>query len=436
MIANRVERQVLFVMFELLPTDDIVNQTQGRVNRSFPDCGVKVPCELFQNRDFCKSLAKFIVTLSSDIVSEMKRSATDSDTTLTPQAIARNRDTIHPAMITELLMRFLQAHDTDVDNNEPLSQFLKDTDGSLVETSTLWKNTREEVLIVSTMENDQIPWSRSPLWLFLRVFLQQHLSLVVDDPAHSNTLYKHFLIFFLAYVLQDRLVLEKSLSLVSQKAEKIFLLEMKLRRRIAKLSLKQEHPWMNFVLDVLARAEEFISSYREQVVQHKSNRREFLTKPFDFEDPKDRKFSLSLFDKFFRELHGASYKPTPKELLRPAIVPTLAPNLLPDLPPADFPDGDKIYKLYNFEKWVADNLERWTDKITAHPQQNSCREIFNIMGKYFSIGKEIYQGSPENFSIMLLTLLELWVASDKVAASLLTNSGLFLEYDPMIPVQV
>lgn len=80
--------------------------------------------------------------------------------------------------------------------------------------------------------------------------------------------------------------------------------------------------------------------------------------------------------------------------------------------------------LADTELWVESQLMNWMKM--GQCDEDSCSALANIVSAYMSRAALYYRGDPENFSIMVLTLMELWVALDKYATRL---EPLLLDYN-------
>jgi hypothetical protein len=108
-------------------------------------------------------------------------------------------------------------------------------------------------------------------------------------------------------------------------------------------------------------------------------------------------------------------------------------------------DSFDVYLLLgDFENWVEDSLDGWIQTNVNHKASSKeasskevsskeafCREIGDLIEKYTKIGGSVYMGSPENQTIMWLTVIERWVALDKLNLSIYP---LMKEYSPELPL--
>ncbi|KAF9503488.1 hypothetical protein BS47DRAFT_1369498 [Hydnum rufescens UP504] len=81
--------------------------------------------------------------------------------------------------------------------------------------------------------------------------------------------------------------------------------------------------------------------------------------------------------------------------------------------------------LADLESWVQRNLEDWvhTDVLS------DCNVISACITTYYASANRMYDSNPEDQSIMLLTLFELWVALDRLTVA---NCPLLLDYLPEV----
>ena len=91
-------------------------------------------------------------------------------------------------------------------------------------------------------------------------------------------------------------------------------------------------------------------------------------------------------------------------------------------------DGKQI-TIADFESSVELNLESW---VAASTNERALDGIASCIREYYTGAKELYGANPEDNSIMILTLLDLWVVLDRLA---IQQCPLLKEYSPEIPCQ-
>ncbi|KAF6780969.1 hypothetical protein CMUS01_16792, partial [Colletotrichum musicola] len=89
--------------------------------------------------------------------------------------------------------------------------------------------------------------------------------------------------------------------------------------------------------------------------------------------------------------------------------------------------------LASFESWVETMLDRWMASQLAHGYVDSCSQLRQLIELYHRLASAEYDGNPESTSIMLLTILELWVACDKAAVH---AHPLLMDYDAGVPSEL
>ncbi|KAK1708175.1 uncharacterized protein BDZ83DRAFT_768810 [Colletotrichum acutatum] len=83
------------------------------------------------------------------------------------------------------------------------------------------------------------------------------------------------------------------------------------------------------------------------------------------------------------------------------------------------PDNEHLHiHLICFERWVEMHLQSWLQEQLNNASNDACSTIRHAMESYYGSASSFYAENPETTSIMLLTMLELWVACDKAAVRL------------------
>jgi len=79
---------------------------------------------------------------------------------------------------------------------------------------------------------------------------------------------------------------------------------------------------------------------------------------------------------------------------------------------------------------VEKNLESWTAASTNNDNSSDVPVIASCIEQYFSGGKDLYKANTEDYSVMILTIMDLWVALDRLA---IKECPLLKQYSPEIP---
>lgn len=324
-------------------------------------------------------------------------------TTKAGSAVIETRDTVHPKLVTEMLNGILRAV------------------GQPLDVPRIYKHTRDDVV----WENALHPWRRSPEWLFLRVSLQT--SLVRHEAEGSHMRYKSFMLFFLAYVLNEGL--EAALP-----SDTLFTMTAKISRRALKLGRAADrHSWLKYVETVM-----------KAVQQELTRRWDLLEKnpdplatqqhwsPSQLSFLSDTQLTLPKLKMYLpRAMARLAIAPSSNQFksdYRHRILPydINLPNLSLFL---ELNGSQTRLNLADLESWVSNNLENWLRTNLEH--EDACAALKKLIDTYTSAASSTYADIPEDISIMLLTTMDLWIAIDRCA---LYQQPLLRHYDPGIPL--
>lgn len=393
MISKRAN-EFEFEAFELSPNDAAVMGSSGRLRRCFPGPSLCVSKDQFNDPDLQWVLAKTLSKLSRQVVSGITN----------PVVRGRPRDTHHPGLVTELLFSFLRT--IAVQGNS----------------KKIWKHTRQDVLC----QVGGSPWRRSPLWMLIRVIMQTLFSRQADSDHSPSRDYKVCMLYILASVLDRALDLEEPQALAP---DLLHCMSAKLVRRMLKLDPMREEPSISFVQDVIQRTKDHLEQ-KWSLIQLQNQGSLDLSPLTRLQFVNDVSITLPNLDEFVSSL--ATRGPS-----QPRAAVTITPGLqkfssrafpvLDVLLPSDY----LPYNLEGFEGWVASHLRAWSER---HRKALKTRlSIARGMKKYHAAAKTVYLGNPELTSVMILTLLELWIGCDKLA---IQEFPLLRDYDPQIPLNV
>jgi hypothetical protein len=257
------------------------------------------------------------------------------------------------------------------------------------------------------------PWRRSPIWLIIRVALQTSLTRIES--------YKSFMVFFQAGLLDD---CRKESSFSS---DILFVMRVKMARRL----LKIQDSVPQFVVDAAKNA----ADQTEGVLQGRwSEVQRMVPKlcPLDLDVNRDTVQSLPHSRDYLKKvMQGRSAHDKP-----PNFNPYHSPRLDDILNFAVFNNGalsaavsaDNHVALFDFENAVYKQLSDWTTNNLY--VESSCALISSCLDQYMSAASSYYVHDVADRSVMILTLLELWVSLDRIATR---QHPLLLDYSPEIP---
>ena len=361
--------------------------TQGRLQRRFPGSAVLIPLSVFDDEDFQSAIVDAISKMSHQEVAEMKPKVKKAG-----ERHIEERDTTDPSIVTDLLATILSSV------------------GDSILAPALVKKTREQVC----WKDAKVPWRRSPLWLLVRVTIQTIMS-----RANEESLYKQFMIFLMASIL-------KATDALPVSSEVLYCMVAKISGRLQKLRKDSQYSWFESVGNVLTSA-----ALRIEVDWKEINR--VLDSDLQFEPISAawlRRDSYSLcpaLQEFIESIEsrqpivaGATFRPSWS-------VPEWDSLSLPSLAFLQR-DESMTFGLLAFEHWVAVSLDSWLkgNIDTAGTPDNLLR----LMETYHEASLRCYSESPDAISLMVLTVMEMWVACDRSACS---QNALLLDYDHEIP---
>jgi hypothetical protein len=400
---------VQFEVFEVLPLIGAVMKTEGKLLCSYPGPAIQIPTDIFIDKYFLQELSSFLVQMDVDHLE------------LTPMTDSPYRgvyDSAHPRYISELLVGILRGYGQpaviDRITKRIGDEVLLDTAGELLPDKRWWDKLSQRRDKLSWRQKHQ-PWRRSPLWLILRVSLQTSL--------RDSNLYKPFILFFHARLL--RTCVRRDIP-----SELLYVMRVKMARRLSKLGLAISHHIYQFVHDTAKVTETLLSKRWIAFQDIRSISPTLQLKGLDF--VADSSISLNnSYDYLTKMLRSASHGFT-----RSRFTPSHTSRFYDVHDFTQFRDGrleraiaeDPWVAIPDFELSVEKNLESWVAASTNNDDTPDV--IASCIEQYFSGAKDRYKDNPEDNSIMILTIMDLWLALDRIA---IQECPLLKEYSPEIP---
>lgn len=373
--------------------------TKGRLRRCFPGPAIIVGHDRMADSTFLDPLTQLLAKLDAETPQEVV-----PVTQKAGSEMSEIRDTLHPRFVTELLTGILRAV------GEPLDDIER-----------IYKHTREDVLWKSALK----PWRRSPLWLFLRVAIQTSMMQIKDKEQH-HVRYKSFMLFFMANVLEGALK-------ACLPSDTLFFMTAKVSRRALKLERADQTAWLEY-------AERITGHVQEEMVRRWSlvekdpdpfgTQRAWLPSQLSLL-LQDAELRLSTLRPYLEKVRARSNSPSNYNLFESDCVCRISQrsSSLPDLSLLVKEDESQV-RLYltDLEQWVEGHLDSWL--ISNLKTEGACTALTQIIETYASVASSNYQDMPEDTSVMLLTLMDLWVALDKCT---LHHHPLLRDYEPGFP---
>ncbi|KAM3526097.1 hypothetical protein MY4038_007001 [Beauveria bassiana] len=380
--------------FQLSPKVQAVESTVGRLTRQFPEISVVIQEDTAADKDFIRVFAEAMSEIDKAEVSGLKPTRLVKGKKYEVQFDATQPDHLFDAIFGFLFTE--QSSDKEVPAH-----------------AKIVKHTRDFVLHV---ENETTVIRRSPIWLFLKVVLQQELR---QSKAMSDyTLYKQFMVLFFALLLDS--ACDRSLD-----SHTVHCMRRKIGYRMWKLKNKAVGPWIKNVQHALTKANGLLNTRWEKIVKHDQNF-QATTLPQFLADATDCTVTHSELDVFL-----AKVSQTPPQTNNHVADPrsdiiSWGPGKLPNMKQlGDEKSPTDIFNLIMVETWVEDYL--WDFVRSQDKDECTCSDIQSFAVAYFKRAHIVYQHLPDHMSVMYLTLLELWIASDMSAVA---RNPLLREYTP------
>jgi hypothetical protein len=377
---------VQFEMFEVLPKVEAVVSTTGKLLCSYPGPAVQVSPELFSEDCFLHELASFLIQMDADVLDSIATVVKAGST------VREVRESAHPKYISELLVGILRGF------------------GQAASVERITKRIADEVLWKDAYK----PWRRSALWLVIRVALQTSL---------DSNMYKSFMLFFHAHII--------NLCIPTRfPSETLHLMRMKMARRLSKLGSVVSNNVYQAVYGAAKNTETLLQKRWSSFQAVESISRAW--DPEDLDTVSDAAITL----KHSRPYLINALRSTSRTYSSRPFVPSHQQRLANIFSFGHFSDGqltaaiaeDKRTALADFELSVERYLDHWVVK-NVH-DEDAPDVIASCIEQYFDAARDIYGTDPEDNSIMILTVMDLWMALDTLTTQLYP---LMTSYSPGIP---
>ncbi|KAG9127629.1 hypothetical protein FRC07_011512 [Ceratobasidium sp. 392] len=375
-----------FEMFEVQAPNAKVMSTSGKLVRQFPGPAVQIPNSTFHDRAFLKEVANFLAQMSNVL------KGSTAKTTRAGSTVSEVRDATSPHYILQLFAGILRGA------------------GKHVEPNRVVKRVGDEVL----WEDAYVPWRRSPLWLVIRVALQTTLN--------SNANYKNFMFFFRAKLL--RLCQASAFP-----SDLLFVMQAKLARRLLKIHESVPESLVQTVKTITTRTEGFMKARWDRIQKQVPQ-----VLPLDLNCENMTMISLPTLrrpltatSRSHQNLKHSTF--TPNHVSRMFGFTIFTKFDSDDLRDATI--ADRCTALFDFEHAVSKDLWNWVD-LYLH-EEAACACLSRCIEEYTSVALSTYTHDVADRSIMILNVLSLWMALDRLATS---QHALLLDYSPEIPENV
>ena len=410
LIIRKVAGDYIIESFEASPPAAEVLAAEKSLQCDFPSRAVAVPLATFENVSFQTCLAEFLEKASVEPVKQF------AAVTLKAGSYAfESRDTATPAIVGQLLMALLEAI------------------GQKYTTTLTRKRVHDEVCWGDGAEN---PWRRSPTWLVLRVGIQRSLCFLLGSSL--GTLHYKFFMVFVHCSLS-----KKTCAKGSFPPDQLAFARTKIARRVAKLQQQKDMttPQVAKTIEFLfsKHAKEFTNTLRvlnDRLSQDWSLVRARATKQIS---PLPRRadavcttLSLShsggILQRILEEaLFGG---PRLNLLLGERHWRSPRHSILGNMEPRDNISVFDYLSLAEHERTFKLEVEQSFQRRANIDIDRYCVKIQHKMQQYQQFASSAYKSDPEQLSLMLITLMEMWQTVDSTT---LTFYPLLAEYEMEFP---
>ena len=370
---------------------------------------VNLPVATFQNVNFQKSLSDFLEKSSVEHVNQFA-----AKTLKAGSNTYESRDTPSPAVIGQLLVAILEANGR----------------------KTTVECTRKHVYDdVCWSDGSEVPWRRSPTWLALRVGLQRCLTFMFGEVVGTFH-YKVFMSYVLAR-LCEKYSVEHTLS-----PDLLAFARKRVGRRAEKLQHRRE-AWADkldsqtlSLLDKWAPA--FLTILSSVYTTLEQNWTQVRARTIKQIGPIPRRTDASgtylkllhSQEQLFGIINEASFrKPFEQPYLEHRYRKVLQYSTWTT---REFTDVQTFVDYLDLAG-IEDSLRAKISTKQGSFTEDGCVKLLQEMRKYFALASKAYRSDPQQSSLMLLLLMELWQAIDASAIKLFP---LLAKYGPNFPADL
>ncbi|KAF8303458.1 hypothetical protein DL93DRAFT_2185103, partial [Clavulina sp. PMI_390] len=272
--------------------------------------------------------------------------------------------------------------------------------------------------------NKFLPWRRSPLWLLIRVALQTALQV---DEKHDE--YKAFMVYYTATLL--RRAVQHSFS-----NDRLHVMRAKVARRAFKLqeSLDPSSNIYAYIMTSLDNAKALIQQRWDRA--QKEQALVSYWQPDELDVAEDTQLKLAQSYPYLDVILSRKDTARIPDRFHPSESPRYPPHStkklslqVHDLSAALL--ANKHEALYDFEMSVALHLDDWVGENLKSNSLGASQltMLVQLLKVYHETAAPTYHGNVEEQSTMLLTILHLWIAIDRLATA---EVPIMLEYEPEI----
>ncbi|KAL8760683.1 MAG: hypothetical protein Q9184_003152 [Pyrenodesmia sp. 2 TL-2023] len=410
LLVQKKNIEYIVETFEASPRSADVLAAQGALQWDFPSRAVAIPSGVFEDESFQDTLANFLERASLEPVKQYAATTQKAGS----QAY-ESRDTSFPAIVGQLLITILEAV-----GRKHTSMLTR-------------KRVRDEVCWGDGAET---PWRRSATWLVLRVGIQRTLCSLLGP--HGAIHYK-FLICSLLATLCHKLATELSTPTAT---DRLAFARTKLARRIAKLEAQSVSCGTeeSAVFQALFNRNEakFMSILRllqktleDRGTQLRNRHTKRVYRLPKRADPESTVLSLHhsrvILDRILTEVYYG--RPRAHIDLPQSESKAKRYSTWVNAQHNEYLSPNDYYCLAELETWLVGEVRNALESDRIE-NEHAILELQRQLRIYQSRACRAYKENAEQLSLMLLTLLEVWMALDALTVRLFPLLG---DYDPGFP---
>ncbi|KAL4920688.1 hypothetical protein BDW62DRAFT_198579 [Aspergillus aurantiobrunneus] len=397
---------VIFEAFEMSPSAEKTIAAKGALQWDFPGTAASIPYTVFKNPNFQESLAAFLEKASTEHLDQFAVKVRKAGA-----EVSEDRNTSDPAIITQFLMTLLEAN------------------GERLLLPVLRKRVSDDVC----WDNAKLPWRRSPFWLALRVCVQRLLYLHLG-PNHGRIEYKALMCLFLAKLLDD--------CVISLDSGRYQLLKVKLCRRLAKLDSEKEalsttrlaaHAYTHVLEEIESYCAKSIDTATAAIENEwnawKQDTQRRVPKLPPRASPDDFKLTLPSSIEYFREI----FRPQLHHSARAVMVePSILGDIAARTTSQQFATLTEAYSsLAAREAAIESNTFEVPSTVEAINKR--CIDLACLITDYISVVGNAYDGDPEQMSLFILSIFDMWVDMDRCCVA---EIPLLKDYHPWFSPEI
>lgn len=394
-IVRKQSDFTIFEVFEVQAPNASVMSTPGKLIRHYPGPAVKVPATTVGDVDFITELSNFLTQMDTEYFEEATPTTRKAGSN-----VEEDREMIDPSYFTQLFLGILRGM------------------GEVFDPPRVVKRVADEVLWKDAAK----PWRRSPIWLIIRVALQTSLE--------STLSYKHFMVYHHVYTLS---LCRKRKDFSS---ELLFSMRAKMARRLYKV--KDTAPaFVTAAASSAVKATQTVLQDRWGKIQtDQGTCPEWNPSVFDIQAATRQSLTKSrgYLEDIFKGRSSQQPRSTfiPKHLLRLENTNEFVRYTKGKLTLSKLFQADKHIALFDFEASVHKHLTSWTN-ANRSDATGACRIMTSCFQQYLVAARSYYIVDIADQSIMILTLMRIWMAIDQLATS---QCPLMLDFSPEIPEDI